>query len=207
MGRLIGQPAQVVYLSIKALILRLLSSQMGSFRLALLAFLGVVVGYHKGEFPGADVFPDDPPPASSAAGVVASASVSSLPTHCVTPCELPRFGFSCCPASIAASRCRSSGESLPSSAASRASGSPWSVPSLSLLWSALRLPSACGDVASEAASRVPALSFSGSLVQTLVQTGEGVGVSALLLSLATAALLLPKLVVAGSIPVSRSFVS
>ena len=34
---------------------------------------------------------------------------------------------SLCPASMAASRCRSSWESLPSSAASRASGSPWSI--------------------------------------------------------------------------------
>ena len=52
-------------------------------------------------------------------------------------------------------------------------------------------------------SAVSALSFSGSLVQTLVQTGEGVGVSPLSVSLATVRLLLPKLEVAGSNPVSR----
>ncbi len=51
---------------------------------------------------------------------------------------------------------------------------------------------------------VSALSFSGSLVQAQVQASKGVDVSALLSSLMTGASLLPKLVVAGSIPVSRS---
>ena len=54
------------------------------------------------------------------------------------------------------------------------------------------------------ASGVSALSFSGSLVQTLVQTGGSVGVSPCGLSLTTVSLLLPKLDVAGSSPVSRS---
>ena len=81
--------------------------------------------------------------------------------------------FLYCPASMTASRCRSSWESLPSSAASRVSGLSWSiaaVPSGSL-WFPV--------------SRASPFVFSGSLVQTLVQTGKGVGVSALLLSLAT----------------------
>ena len=65
------------------------------------------------------------------------------------------------PVSMTASRSRSAGERLATAAASTASGSPWSIPSPS--------------------SRCPAsrsFAFSGSLVQTLVQTGKGVGVSA-----------------------------
>ncbi len=83
--------------------------------------------------------------------------------------------------SIATSRCRSAWESLPSSAASRVSPSPWSSASTSLLW---------------AASRVPAFAFSPSLVQALVQASEGIAVSPLIFSLVTVASLLPKLVVA-----------
>jgi hypothetical protein len=93
-------------------------------------------------------------------------------------------------ASIAASFARSASESFASAAAS--SASPGAAPAPS--------PS----VPCPAASGATPFAFSDSLVQTLVQTGEDVGVSPLLLSLTTGALLLPKLDVAGSNPVSRS---
>jgi len=118
-----------------------------------------------------------------------------------------------CPVSIAASRARSAGDRFASAAASFTSGSPWSavddpraappwsIPSPSSPWSASGA-GACGGDAGEVAFRVPALSFSGSLVQTLVQTGEGVGVSPCGLSLAFGVPLLDKLGVGGSSPLS-----
>ncbi len=93
-----------------------------------------------------------------------------------------------CP-SMAASRARSAGESVSRAAASFASGSPGPVPSLGPLCPA---------------SEGMAFAVSLSLVQTLVQTAEGVGASPLSVSLTTATLTLPKLDVAGSNPVSRS---
>ncbi len=82
---------------------------------------------------------------------------------------------------MAASFTRSAGERVSKAAASFASGSPWLiavVPSPSL-WSRVWWASAaCAGASSEAASRVPAFAFSGSLVQTRVQTGEGVSVIA-----------------------------
>ncbi len=118
-----------------------------------------------------------------------------------------------CPASMAASRARSAGERVASAAASFTSGSPWSaadgpravppwsIPSPSLPWSASRLE-VCGGGVGEVASGVPSFAFSAWLVQTLVQTGGGVGVSALLLSLASWVPLLDKLGVGGSSPLS-----
>jgi len=91
---------------------------------------------------------------------------------------------------MAASRARSASERVSKAAASFASGAPVSAPSPSLPRSA--------------ESGVPAFAFSALLVQAAVQAAEGVGVSGLLSPLASVPLLLPKLDVAGSNPVSRS---
>jgi hypothetical protein len=88
--------------------------------------------------------------------------------------------------SIAASFARSADERVSRAAASLASVSLWSA------------AAACGGVPSEAASRASAFAFSGSLVQTLVQTGKGVGVSACWFPLASCVPLLDKLGVGSS---------
>ena len=98
----------------------------------------------------------------------------------------------CCPASRAANFARSAGERV-----SRASASDSSEASAGLAVA----PSPCPWWPAGSAS---ALSFSGLLVQTLVQTGAGVGVSPLSAPLTTHPRLLPKLDVAGPNPVSRS---
>ena len=104
---------------------------------------------------------------------------------------------------------RSAGESVTRAAAIAASGSAVPagapVPSPSSPWSALPVPAVPMGAAPSAVGippRVPALSFSGVLVQTLVQTGEGVAVSPCGLSLASCVPLLDKLGVTGSSPVS-----
>ncbi len=79
---------------------------------------------------------------------------------------------------MAASRARSTGESLASSAASFASESPWSAAASPSPCSRLPVAGAmadCGDGRGRVQSGPSPLPFSGLLVQTLVQIGEGVG--------------------------------
>jgi hypothetical protein len=99
------------------------------------------------------------------------------------------------------------GESLATAAASSASGSPWSIPSPSLPWSALRVPAVFVGAMPAAIGITPiasAFAFPGSLVQTLVQTGAGLGASPLPSPVATVGLLDGIQKVRGSSPLSST---